>query len=94
VDASLKTLMALKSVECARFGELGLAEEEVAFYDAIAANLERVYDEAFLRDLAHDVVQMIKRPVPRRDSRGCKAGSSQARRSRRGLGSVHRPFQA
>jgi type I restriction enzyme R subunit len=45
----------------ARARELGLAEEEVAFYDAIAENAARVYDEAFLRDLVHDVVQTIKR---------------------------------
>ena len=45
----------------ARARELGLAEEEVAFYDAIADNAERVYDETFLRDLVHDVVQTIKR---------------------------------
>jgi len=45
----------------ARARELGLAEEEVAFYDAIAENAESVYDEAFLRDLVHDVVQTIKR---------------------------------
>jgi len=31
-----------------------LAEEEVAFYDAIAEDPERVYDETFLRDLVHD----------------------------------------
>lgn len=44
-----------------RARELGLAEEEVAFYDAIAENAARVYDEVFLRDLVHDVVQTIKR---------------------------------
>jgi type I restriction enzyme R subunit len=45
----------------ARARELGLAEEEVAFYDAVAASGEAVYDEPFLRDLVHDVVQTIKR---------------------------------
>ena len=39
----------------------GLAEDEVAFYDAVAQNAEGVYDEPFLRDLVHDVVQTIKR---------------------------------
>ncbi len=29
----------------ARARELGLAEEEVAFYDAVAGNAEGVYDE-------------------------------------------------
>jgi type I restriction enzyme R subunit len=45
----------------ARAQALGLEPEEIAFYDAVAANSERVYDEAFLRDLVHDVVQTIKR---------------------------------
>jgi type I restriction enzyme R subunit len=44
-----------------RAREFGLAEEEIAFYDAIADNAERVYDETFLCDLVHDVVQTIKR---------------------------------
>jgi type I restriction enzyme R subunit len=45
----------------ARAQALGLGEEEVAFYDAIAENSQSVYDEPFLRDLVHDVVQTIKR---------------------------------
>jgi len=45
----------------ARARDLGLPEEELAFYDAVAANAERVYDEPFLRDLVHEVVQAIKR---------------------------------
>lgn len=45
----------------ARARDLGLAEEEVAFYDAVAASGVEVYDEPFLRDLVHDVVQTIKR---------------------------------
>ena len=45
----------------ARARDLGLAAEEVAFYDAVAASGEAVYDEPFLRDLVHDVVQAIKR---------------------------------
>jgi len=40
---------------------LGLEDEELAFYDAVAQNAERVYDEPFLRDLVHDVVQTIKK---------------------------------
>lgn len=40
---------------------LGLAEEEVAFYDAVAENAETVYDQPFLSDLVHDVVQTIKK---------------------------------
>ena len=44
-----------------RARQLGLTEEELAFYDAVADNAERVYDQPFLRDLVHDVVQTIKR---------------------------------
>ena len=33
----------------------------MAFYDAVATNAATVYDQAFLRDLIHDVVQAIKR---------------------------------
>jgi type I restriction enzyme R subunit len=40
---------------------LGLEEEELAFYDAVAANYDSVYEVTFLRDLIHDVVQTIKR---------------------------------
>lgn len=43
-----------------RAEELGLEEEEVAFYDAIAKNLGGIYDHAFLRPLVHDVVQAVK----------------------------------
>src|SRR5207249_4825935 len=44
-----------------RAASLGLEEEELAFYDAIAANYDDVYGVEFLRDLIHDVVQTIKR---------------------------------
>jgi type I restriction enzyme R subunit len=40
---------------------LGLADEDLAFYDAIAANFGTIYDHAFLSGLIHDVVQTIKR---------------------------------
>jgi len=40
---------------------LGLEDEEVAFYDAVAQNAEHVYEQPFLRDLVHDVVQTIKK---------------------------------
>jgi type I restriction enzyme R subunit len=39
---------------------LGLGQDELAFYDTIAENHEAVYDQQFLRDLVHDVVQTIK----------------------------------
>jgi type I restriction enzyme R subunit len=44
-----------------RAAELGLAADELAFYDSVAANRDQVYEVAFLRDLVHDVVQTIKR---------------------------------
>lgn len=45
----------------ARAAALGLSEEELAFYDSVAANYQQIYGEEFLRDLIHDVVQTIKR---------------------------------
>ena len=44
-----------------RAADLGLSEQELAFYDAVAANLETIYEKDFLRDLIHDVVETIKR---------------------------------
>ena len=44
-----------------RAGELGLLEEELAFYDAVAENLEALYEKKFLCELIHDVVETIKR---------------------------------
>lgn len=44
-----------------RAEELGLAEEELAFYDAVATVYEDVYGTDFLRDLVHEVVQSVKR---------------------------------
>src|SRR5262249_7647928 len=35
--------------------------KEIAFYDAVAENYATVYDQAFLRDLIHDVVLTIKK---------------------------------
>jgi type I restriction enzyme R subunit len=40
---------------------LGLQEDELAFYDAVAENYDRIYGIEFLRDLVHDAVQTIKR---------------------------------
>jgi type I restriction enzyme R subunit len=45
----------------ARAKALNLAEEELAFYDAIHDRLAENYDDAFLCDLIHDIVQSIKR---------------------------------
>lgn len=44
-----------------RAQELGLIPEEIAFYDAVAGNFMTIYDQAFLRDLVHGVVQTLKR---------------------------------
>jgi type I restriction enzyme R subunit len=44
-----------------RASELNLAPEELAFYDAVAENLSKVYDQQFLTSLIHDVVQAVKR---------------------------------
>jgi type I restriction enzyme R subunit len=57
-----------------RAAELGLSEEELAFYDAVAANYDSIYGHEFLRDLIHEVVQSIRRNLkvdwtePSRDS--------------------------
>jgi len=44
----------------ARAALLRLSEEELAFYEAVEQNFATVYDQPFLRDLVHDVVQVIK----------------------------------
>lgn len=44
-----------------RAAELGLAEDELAFFDAVASSGPAgVYEDGFLRELVHDVVQSIK----------------------------------
>jgi type I restriction enzyme, R subunit len=40
---------------------LGLSDEELAFYDALAQNFAALYGQKFLADLIHDVVGTIKR---------------------------------
>lgn len=44
-----------------RAAQLGLADDELAFYDAVAANYEAIYGVDFLKGLVHDVVLSIKR---------------------------------
>src|SRR6266498_179522 len=44
-----------------RAQELDLTPEEIAFYDAVSSNFMTIYDQAFLRDLVHEVVQTLKR---------------------------------
>jgi type I restriction enzyme R subunit len=44
-----------------RAAELGLKDDELAFYDAVAGSAGDIYDQPFLCGLIHDVVQTIKR---------------------------------
>jgi type I restriction enzyme R subunit len=44
-----------------RAGELGLTEEELAFYDAVATSHGEVYDQPVLCGIIHDVVETLKR---------------------------------
>ena len=44
-----------------RAGALGLSSEELAFYDAVAKKREEVYGVPVLRDLIHEVVEVIKK---------------------------------
>ncbi len=46
-----------------RAARLGLEADELAFYDAVAAQREAVFGVEPLRDLIHEVVQAIKRTV-------------------------------
>ena len=47
--------------ESERTKALNLSAEELAFYDAVAANAAKLYDEKFLCDLVRDLVQAVKR---------------------------------
>jgi type I restriction enzyme R subunit len=61
--AVVKALLEIKrelEADARRAQEIGLEPEEVAFYDAVAANRETLYEPGFLRDLVHDVVQTVK----------------------------------
>ncbi|WP_291162141.1 type I restriction endonuclease subunit R [Gemmatimonas sp. UBA7669] len=65
VDAAavIKAMLEIKKeldADEARAAALGLEPEEVAFYDALATNMESAYEPGFLRDLVHDVVQTVK----------------------------------
>ncbi|HIJ80332.1 MAG TPA: type I restriction endonuclease subunit R [Desulfuromonadales bacterium] len=46
-----------------RAKELHLEDDELAFYDAVAENFETLYDQQFLCDLIHDVVQTVRRNI-------------------------------
>ena len=40
---------------------MNLSPEEIAFYDAVAANVATLFDEKTLCDLIRDVVQIVKK---------------------------------
>ena len=42
-----------------RTEELGLDEDELAFYDAVAENLEGIYEQGFLAEPIHQVVESV-----------------------------------
>ena len=48
-----------------RLRKLNLSSEEIAFYDAIAANVENLYDQNFLCDLVREVVQSVRKNLRR-----------------------------
>ena len=65
IDAALvvQTLIEMRQqwqAEDQRAASLGLAPEELAFYDAVAVNFLNLYNETFLRDLVRDVVLVVK----------------------------------
>jgi type I restriction enzyme, R subunit len=79
-----------------RAHELGVTEEELAFYDALAADASAAYDDEFLRDLVHEVVQTVKRNLrvdwtaPHRDDVRAAIRSAVKRTLRqRGVGPEH-----
>lgn len=47
--------------ESERTKALNLSAEELAFYDAVSANVATLYDEKFLCDLVRDIVQAVKK---------------------------------
>ncbi|MGE5609482.1 MAG: type I restriction endonuclease subunit R [Bacillota bacterium] len=66
IDAAavIKAMIAIKKdieAEDARAKTLNLEPEEVAFYDSVADCVGTIYDQRFLCDLIHDVVQAVKR---------------------------------
>ena len=46
--------------EDTRIAELGLSEEELAFYDILAAKKEIIKEEGPIQDIVHGVVQAVK----------------------------------
>jgi type I restriction enzyme R subunit len=79
-----------------RATELGLGEDELAFYDAVAENLAGIYDEKLLGGLIHEIVKTVKRNLkvdwtePHREDvkAGVRAAVKRVLRSR-GIGAEH-----
>lgn len=66
IDAKevIEQMLAIKQqmeADAQRAQELNLSGEEIAFYDAIAANVVSIYDQPTLCAIVHDVVQTLKR---------------------------------
>ncbi len=66
IDAAavIQTMIAIKEDLAAserRAESLGLSEDELAFYDAVHSTYPDLYDDAFLRDLIHEVVASVRR---------------------------------
>lgn len=66
IDAAavIQALVAMRkemNADDERARALNLEPDELAFYDAVAANYATIYEPSFLRDLIHDVVQSLKK---------------------------------
>jgi type I restriction enzyme R subunit len=48
-------------LEAGRAEALGVSEEELAFYDALASSSDAVYDDELLKALVHEIVQTIRK---------------------------------
>jgi type I restriction enzyme, R subunit len=60
IEALIKIRKEMDSAD-QRAKALNLETEEIAFYDALVENYGQIYEQKFLSDLIHDVVQTIKR---------------------------------
>lgn|SRR5438552_1069553 len=69
INAMLQVHRELQEVRKARAKQLGLNEEALASYEAVAGHHNDVYRVDLLRDLIHDVLQTVKRVLRKRDVR-------------------------
>ncbi len=60
IEAMIRIRQEMESSD-KRVAELGLSAEELAFYDAIAANCGNIYDNELLSEIVHEVVATIKK---------------------------------